>query len=365
MPSVDYPNFSERRARGRLGASSPIPPKLARAEWASGSRASLVRNDALRLLAGRGDRAGHGTRGYRRELHLVAGIIELLGIGQRATARSARHGIRPTGLLEIVDDIIHMPDVLGRLALVQFFTWFGLFAMWIYAVPAHRDGQRRGSDPTSAAYNESADWVGVMFAFYNGVAAIGALALPFSSRGSVGARRMPPACCSALRGCLGCALVTDPQWLWVPALGIGLAWASILSAPYAMVSSGVPPSRMGVYMGIHNVFLVLPHPWRRPCSAGRSIDCSAASRRGRWCWPAFPGAGRGHRADHPRSRRPTARLSEQAGRGSASRNSRREAGSGSFALYRDVSFYANFCINTASRSTLMQRSVAFLQHDTA
>jgi maltose/moltooligosaccharide transporter len=112
--------------------------------------------------------------------------------------------------------------------------------------------------PGSAAYNAHADWVGVMFAFYNAVAAIGAFGLPHLAA-KLG-RREAHALCLMLgaAGLLGFALVTDPAWLWVPALGIGCAWASILAVPYAMVSSAVPPTRMGVYMGIHNVLLVLP-----------------------------------------------------------------------------------------------------------
>jgi maltose/moltooligosaccharide transporter len=112
------------------------PASLARPEWASSSQASLVRNGALWVIAAAAIALATAIEGYRHELYLVAGIIGLLGIGQWLTAWSARHGIRPTGLLEIIDDIIHMPDVLRRLAVVQFFTWFGLFAMWIYAVPA-------------------------------------------------------------------------------------------------------------------------------------------------------------------------------------------------------------------------------------
>ncbi|WEK00808.1 MAG: MFS transporter [Candidatus Sphingomonas phytovorans] len=231
---------------------------LARPEWASTSGASLVRNGALWVIAAAAIALATAIEGYRRELYLIAGIVGLLGIGQWLTAWSARHGIRPTGLLEIVDDIIHMPDVLRRLAIVQFFTWFGLFAMWIYAVPAIATDSGAGTDPTSAAYNASADWVGVMFAFYNGVAAIGAFALPYLVA-RIGRREAHAACLFlGASGLLGLALITDPRWLWIPALGIGCAWASILSAPYAMVSSAVPPSRMGVYMGIHNVFLVLP-----------------------------------------------------------------------------------------------------------
>jgi maltose/moltooligosaccharide transporter len=196
--------------------------------------------------------------GYRRELYLIAGLGILIGIGQWATAWSARHGVRPTGLLEIIDDVLHMPPVLRRLAVVQFFTWFGLFAMWIYVVPAVADRVGAGNNPASIAYNESADWVGVMFAFYNGIAAIGSLALPWLVA-RLGRRETHGLCLLfGAAGLLGFAFTVDPHWLWIPAAGIGVAWASILSAPYAMVSSAVPPSRMGVYMGIHNVFLVLP-----------------------------------------------------------------------------------------------------------
>jgi maltose/moltooligosaccharide transporter len=128
--------------------------------------------------------------------------------------------------------------------------------LWIYAVPAI--AARTGAAPSSAAYNASADWVGVLFAFFNAVAAVGAFLLPRLAR-RIG-RCQSHAVCLVLGagGLLGFGLVSQPHLLWIPALGIGCAWASILSTPYAMVSSAVPPTRMGVYMGIHNVFLVLP-----------------------------------------------------------------------------------------------------------
>jgi maltose/moltooligosaccharide transporter len=104
----------------------------------------------------------------------------------------------------------------------------------------------------------SADWVGILFAFYNGVAMLVAFVLPPLAR-RIG-RREAHAICLALgaAGLLGFALVPRPGLLWIPAIGVGCAWASILSAPYAMVAGAVPAMRMGVYMGIHNVFLVLP-----------------------------------------------------------------------------------------------------------
>ena len=225
-----------------------------RAEWSSSSSRSLVRNGGLWIGLAVAIAAVTALQGFHRELYLLAGIGGLLGAGQWLTAWRARHGERPTGLLEIIDDVLHMPDVLRRLAVVQFFTWFGLFAMWIYAVPAVVGDAR----PGSAAYNAQADWVGVMFAFYNAVAAIGAFGLPHLAA-AIG-RREAHALCLLLGagGLLGFALVADPAWLWIPALAIGCAWASILAVPYAMVSSAVPPTRMGVYMGIHNVLLVLP-----------------------------------------------------------------------------------------------------------
>jgi maltose/moltooligosaccharide transporter len=190
----------------------------------------------------------------RLELYLIAALAALLGIGQWAAAWSARHGERPSGLLEIIDDVLHMPSLMRRLAVVQFFTWFGLFALWVYAVPALAGS----APPTSAAYNEAADWVGVLFAFYNGVAAIGAAVLPMLAR-RLG-RQRTHALCLALGalGLLGFALARSHDGLWPAALAIGCAWSSILALPYAMVASAVPPTRMGVYMGIHNIFLVLP-----------------------------------------------------------------------------------------------------------
>ncbi len=245
---------TRERPPGKLAGETERMP---RAEWASTSSASLVRNGAMWTLGGVAIALVTAIEGYRPELYLIAGITILLGLGQWATAWSARHGVRPTGLLEIVDDIIHMPAVMRRLAVVQFFTWFGLFAMWIYAVPAIA-AHGGGSDPASVGYNASADWVGVLFAFYNAVAAAGAFALPWLVART--GRREAHAACLAIgaAGLLGFALIADPVWLLAPSVAIGVAWASILSTPYAMVSSAVPPTRMGVYMGIHNVFLVLP-----------------------------------------------------------------------------------------------------------
>jgi maltose/moltooligosaccharide transporter len=133
-----------------------------------------------------------------------------------------------------------------------------MFALWVYAIPAVAALDPASRDPASAGYGRSADWVGMLFAEYNAVAALVALVLPAVAR-RVGRRACHALClgCGAL-GLLGFATFGRATDLWLPAIGIGIAWAAILSLPYAMLSDGVPARKMGVYMGIHNIFIVLP-----------------------------------------------------------------------------------------------------------
>lgn len=195
---------------------------------------------------------------WGREIYLLAAVSTGFGIAQLVAIWLRRRGHVSLGVLEVVEDILHMPRVLRQLAIVQFFTWFGLFAMWIYTTPAVTTRHYHTTDAASVAYNQGADWVGVLFAGYNGVAALVALILP-----ALAARIGRPAShafCLGLGalGFLGFVLIDDPTLLWIPIVGIGCAWASIMSAPYAMLSCAAPPRKMGVYMGIHNLFLVIP-----------------------------------------------------------------------------------------------------------
>ncbi|MES2443429.1 MAG: MFS transporter [Pseudomonadota bacterium] len=220
--------------------------------------AALVRHGWLWMLGGTAIAVLAWALGSEREIYVVAAIAFAFGLSQLAAVRLRRGGRTSLGMLEIVEDILHMPEVLKRLAVVQFFTWFGLFAMWIYTIPAVAARHYGATDAASAAYNEGADWVGVLFAGYNGVAAVVALLLPLVTA-RIG-RRAAHAICLLLGagGLLGFLLIDDPAMLWISAVGIGCAWAAILSLPYAMLSSAVPASKTGVYMGIHNMFLVLP-----------------------------------------------------------------------------------------------------------
>jgi maltose/moltooligosaccharide transporter len=141
---------------------------------------------------------------------------------------------------------------------VQFFSWFALFAMWIYGTSAVTSHHYGASDVTSLAYNTGADWVGVLFAAYNGFAALAAIAIPFV------ANRLGCRVCHLINmliggiGLISFFFISDPRMLLVPMIGVGIAWASILSLPYALLSSNLPSHKMGVYMGIFNFFIVIP-----------------------------------------------------------------------------------------------------------
>ena len=145
-----------------------------------------------------------------------------------------------------------------QLAFVQFFSWFALFAMWIYTTSAVTSHVYGTEDTTSALYNEGADWVGVCFAIYNGIAAIVAFLLPVLAKQI--SRRMTHLValfCGGI-GLISIYFISDPGLLLVSMIGVGIAWASILSMPYAMLSSSLPASKMGYYMGVFNFFIVIP-----------------------------------------------------------------------------------------------------------
>ena len=155
-------------------------------------------------------------------------------------------------------DLFHMPKVMQQLAVVQFFSWFALFAMWIYGTSAVTSHHYGTTDTASLAFNDGADWVGVLFAAYNGFAALAAVAIPF-----VAGRRGCRLChlINMLIGGVGLIsfyFITDPIMLLIPMIGVGIAWASILSLPYALLSSNLPAHKMGIYMGIFNFFIVIP-----------------------------------------------------------------------------------------------------------
>ena len=172
----------------------------------------------------------------------------------------ARRGRRGLGALlgEIGAAIREMPATMRQLAVVQLFTWLGLFCMWLFFVPATARHVFGATDAQSALYTQGIEWGGFVFAFYSITCFVVALALPklaaVSSRKTVHAAAL---LCGAA-GLLSVPLIHNKYVLLLSMVGVGIAWASILSMPYAILSTAVPPQRMGVYMGVFNFFIVIP-----------------------------------------------------------------------------------------------------------
>ncbi|BDF93954.1 MFS transporter [Pseudoalteromonas sp. KAN5] len=193
-----------------------------------------------------------------KELYLLAGGLVSFGVIQFIAGVLKAKQATTGGFYQVVNDVFTMPEAMKQLAWVQFFSWFALFAMWIYTTSAVTSFHYGSSDTSSAAYNNGADWVGILFAAYNGFAAIAALCIPIIVK-RVGLKLAHAI--NLILGALGLVsfiVIKDPTLLIWPMIGVGFAWASILSLPYAMLSTSVPSHKMGVYMGIFNFFIVIP-----------------------------------------------------------------------------------------------------------
>ncbi len=192
--------------------------------------------------------------GLDKQLYILAGGIAAYGLAVLLSGMTRAEGMLAT----IMHDLHSMPETMRKLAVVQFFSWFALFAMWIYTTAAVTEMHFGSSDTSSAAYNEGANWVGVLFAAYNGFAALAAIVIPYMVR-TLGLRISHLVNCAlGGLGLLSMLWIRDPQWLLLSMLGVGFAWASILSLPYALLSDSLPAAKMGVYMGIFNFFIVIP-----------------------------------------------------------------------------------------------------------
>lgn len=171
----------------------------------------------------------------------------------------AKGGRAPGMLGSIVGDFAGMPVLMKRLAVAQFFSWSALFIMWINTTPvvARRFfGATGAADP---AYQHGASWVDVLFATYNGVATLAALALlPAVSRRLGQARTHIVGLLCGAAGFASFFVIRDPTWLLLSEVGIGIAWASILAMPYAILASSLPQAKLGISMGLFNVFVVVP-----------------------------------------------------------------------------------------------------------
>ncbi|MDH5835555.1 MFS transporter [Luteimonas kalidii] len=231
--------FDDAEPEGRPRGVAPVPRAAGGWPW---------------LLAGLVGAGLVWRLGWDRLLYVLAALPLAYGSLRVIAPRLRRDAM----LASLTADLHAMPATMRQLAVVQFFSWFGLFCMWIYTTAAVTRVHYGTTDTASAAWNDGANWVGVLFAAYNGFAALAAIAIPWMARrfGLRGSHL-----CNLWLGGLGLlsiAVIGDPQWLLLSMVGVGFAWASILSLPYAMLSDSLPAEKMGVYMGIFNFFIVIP-----------------------------------------------------------------------------------------------------------
>ncbi len=165
-----------------------------------------------------------------------------------------------SSLLNIFSDFAKMPTTMRQLAIVQFFSWFALFGMWVYTTPAiaHHIYGLPVDDNHSKAFQDAGDWVGIIFGVYNLISAIYAFFLPAIAK-KLGRKQTHAV--SLIIGGIGLISIyfaPNEYWLILSMVGVGIAWASILAMPYAILAGSIPSNKMGVYMGIFNFFIVLP-----------------------------------------------------------------------------------------------------------
>lgn len=245
---AELARFAEGEAAGAAAAAVP------RTRQAN----QYLREGALWLAGGAAFTWAIIANGLDKQLFVLSGGAIFFALLQFVTAHMKARGKTDNGFHEVIEDLFHMPRTMKQLAVVQFFSWFALFAMWIYTTSGVSAFHYGASDPTSALYNEAANWVGMLFAAYNVFAALAAFVIP------VMARRLGRRNTHAINLLLGGAglmsflVIRDPAMLWIGMVGVGFAWASIVSLPYAILAGTLPSQKMGVFMGIFNFFIVIP-----------------------------------------------------------------------------------------------------------
>ena len=238
-PPQQLQSFSDATPPPAQSAAPRMPVRLRGALWAMGGLIGIVLVGAI---------------GLDRELYLICIGGLLWGIALLAHGFTPGRGWFGT----MMRDVEAMPDTMRRLAPVQFFSWLALFAMWIYSTAAVAQVHFGSSDPRSDAFNQGANWVGVLFAAYNGCAAAAALFIPvLVDRVGLRVSHLINLCIGGV-ALLSFLAIRNPYWLLASMVGVGIAWASILSVPYVLLSDSLPAQKMGLYMGIFNFFIVIP-----------------------------------------------------------------------------------------------------------
>ncbi|APR52242.1 MFS transporter [Sphingomonas koreensis] len=200
-----------------------------------------------------------GRFGLEKEVYLLGGLLAGYGVASLIAMTLARRGSGANMLSHIVGDFAGMPPLMKKLAVAQFFSWSALFIMWINTTPVVAQYFYGAADAADSRYQEGANWVGVLFTVYNGIAAVAALTLLPLLASRIGKARthIVGLVCGAA-GFASFFAIRDPHWLILSEIGIGIAWASILAMPYAILASSLPQAKLGIYMGLFNVFVVVP-----------------------------------------------------------------------------------------------------------
>ncbi|MFY7745486.1 MAG: MFS transporter, partial [Erythrobacter sp.] len=249
-------------ARGDAGTPSPAAVERSPGQFTRGGALWVIAGAvlaALVMLARSETRPAFlGTIEVAQELYVLAALVAGFGVIQLLAGMLRGQGRNDSGFMEVVSDLFAMPKTMRQLAIVQFFSWFGMFGLWIYGTPGVTEYHFGATDTASRAFQDGADWWSLMGSVRNGLAAAAALGFV------VVAAKIDRCRLHAVNLLLGAAgfaavlLVRDPALLWIPQIGIGIAWASIVALPYAILAGSVPPEKMGIYMGVFNIFIVVP-----------------------------------------------------------------------------------------------------------
>lgn len=254
-----------RRTQAGHGPSDAAPARRGARQFLIGGMLWLLAGSAFAafVFLGRSDPLPAGLVflsgiAIAKELYVLAALIGAFGLIQLIAGSLRARGRERNGFMEVVNDLFAMPRAMRQLAVVQFFSWFAMFSMWIYGTAAIAGYHFMATDPSTAAFQNAGDWWSLLGSVRNGVAAAAALAFVWLA---TRVRRKLLHAANLVIGAVGFAailVIRDPGQLWLAMIGIGVAWASIVSLPYAILAGSVPPSKMGVYMGIFNIFIVVP-----------------------------------------------------------------------------------------------------------
>ncbi len=199
-----------------------------------------------------------GSIEIAKDIYVLAALVAGFGVVQLIAGSLRQQGREQSGFMEVVTDLFAMPRTMRQLAVVQFFSWFGMFGLWIYGTPGVAEYHFGATDAASAAYQNGADWWSLMGSVRNGLAAAAALGFVIIAARIDRCRLHAFNLIAGAAGFAAMLLVRDPALLWIPQIGIGIAWASIVSMPYAILAGCVPQEKMGIYMGVFNIFIVVP-----------------------------------------------------------------------------------------------------------